>query len=63
MLLRQGSGQAALQARTGAGRHQTGAGREGDQMLDNGPTESKERAGNPGRRQRRLKILKRRAML
>jgi hypothetical protein len=32
-------------------------------MLDSGPTESKERAGNPGRRQRRLKILRRRAML
>ena len=32
-------------------------------MLDDGLTESKERAGNPGHRQRRLKILRRRAML
>lgn len=35
----------------------------GRSVLDNGPTESKERAGNPGRRQHRLKILRRRAML
>lgn len=31
----------------------------GRSMLDR-PTESKERAGNPGRRQRRLEILRRR---
>ena len=32
----------------------------GRSMLDSGPTESKERVGNPGRRQRRLEILRRR---